>query len=75
MLTIHGNTGNFIYHPLPKNSVSAHGASHHAWAPGPHQLNPALRTQPSNVPHQAEYSDFALLTDFKNKSSTKLSCM
>jgi len=41
----------------------------------PHQLNPALRTQPSNVPHQAEYSDFALLTDFRNKSSTKLSCM
>jgi len=41
-LTINGNTCDFIDHPLPKDSVSAHGASHHAWAPGPHNLNPAL---------------------------------
>ena len=30
-----GNTSDFIDHPLPKDSVSAHGASHHTWAPGP----------------------------------------
>ena len=29
-----GNTSDFIDHPLPKHFVSAHGASHHAWAPG-----------------------------------------
>jgi len=40
---IRGNTTDFIDHPLPKDSVSAHGASHHAWAPGPHHLNPALK--------------------------------
>jgi len=39
---IRGNSSDFIDHPLPKDSVSAHGASHHAWAPGPHHLNPAL---------------------------------
>jgi len=32
---IRGNTSDFIDHPLPKDSVSAHGASNHAWAPGP----------------------------------------
>jgi len=37
-----GKTSDFIDHPLPKDFVSAHGASHHAWAPGPHHLNPAL---------------------------------
>jgi len=42
---IRGNTSDFIGHPLPKNSIFAHGASHHAWAPGPHHLNPAL-TEP-----------------------------
>jgi len=36
------NTTDFIDHPLPKDSVSAHAASHHAWAPVPHHLNPAL---------------------------------
>jgi len=41
-LTINGNISDFIDNPLPKDSVSAHGASHHAWAPGPHHLNPAL---------------------------------
>jgi len=30
-----GNTSDVIYHPLPKHFVSAHGASHHAWAPRP----------------------------------------
>jgi len=30
-----GNTSDFIDHPLPKHIISAHGASHHAWAPGP----------------------------------------
>ena len=30
-----GNTSDFIDHPLPKNFVSAHGASHHVWAPDP----------------------------------------
>jgi len=39
---IRGNTSDFIDHPLPKHFVSARGASHHAWAPGPHHLNPAL---------------------------------
>jgi len=29
-----GNTSDFIDDPLPKDFVSAHGASHHAWAPG-----------------------------------------
>jgi len=32
---IHGNTSDFIDHPLPIHFVSVHGASHHAWAPGP----------------------------------------
>jgi len=39
---IRGNTSDFIAHPLHKDSTSAHGASHHAWAPAPHDLNPAL---------------------------------
>jgi len=30
-----GNTSDFMNHPLSKYLVSAHGASHHAWAPGP----------------------------------------
>jgi len=30
-----GNTSDYIDHPLPKHFVSAHGVSHHAWAPGP----------------------------------------
>jgi len=29
------NTSDFIDHPLPKDCISAHGASHHAWTPGP----------------------------------------
>jgi len=29
-----GNTSDFIGHLLPKHFVSAHGATHHAWAPG-----------------------------------------
>jgi len=29
-----GNTIDCIDHPLPKHFVSAHRASHHAWAPG-----------------------------------------
>jgi len=32
---IRENTSDFITYPLSKDSVSAHGASHHAWAPGP----------------------------------------
>jgi len=32
---IRGNTSDFIDHPLPTDYVSAHGVSHHAWAPGP----------------------------------------
>jgi len=35
-----GNTCNFIGHPTPKDFISAHGASYHAWAP--YHLNPAL---------------------------------
>jgi len=31
---IRGNTSDFIGPPLPEDSTSAHGASHHAWAPG-----------------------------------------
>jgi len=30
-----GNTSDLIDHSLPKHFVSAHEASHHAWAPGP----------------------------------------
>jgi len=36
---IYGNTSDFD-HPLPKDSVSVHGASHHAWAPGPPPSKP-----------------------------------
>jgi len=32
---IRGNTSDFIGHPLPKDSISAHGASHHTWPAGP----------------------------------------
>jgi len=32
---IRGNTSDFIDHLLFKDSVTAHGTSHHAWAPGP----------------------------------------
>jgi len=35
-LMTRGNTSDFIGHPLPKDSISAHGAFHHAWAPAPH---------------------------------------
>ena len=35
MIMIRGNTSDFIGHPLPNDSIAAHGASHHAWAPGP----------------------------------------
>jgi len=38
------NTSDSIDHPLSKHFVSAQGASHHAWAPGSHHLNPALCT-------------------------------
>jgi len=31
---IRGNNSDFIRHPLPEDSISAHGASHQAWAPG-----------------------------------------
>jgi len=31
---IRGNSIDFIDHHLPKDLVSPHGASHHAWAPG-----------------------------------------
>jgi len=37
---IRGNTSEFIDHPQPKDSVSAHGASDHDWTS--HHLNPAL---------------------------------
>jgi len=30
-----GNTGDLVDHPLPKYFLSAHGASHYAWAPDP----------------------------------------
>jgi len=30
-----GKTSDFMDHSLPKHFVSAHGASHHVWAPGP----------------------------------------
>ena len=32
---VRGNTSDLIGHPLPKDSISAHGASHHGWAPAP----------------------------------------
>jgi len=35
MLMIRGNPSDVIGHPLPEDSTSAHGASHHAWALGP----------------------------------------
>jgi len=35
---IRGNTSDFIGHPLPKDSISAHGASHGAGAPDPPPL-------------------------------------
>ena len=34
ILMICGNTSDFIDHPLPKHFVTAHGVSHHTWAPG-----------------------------------------
>jgi len=37
-----GNTSDFIDQPLSKHFVSAHGASHRAWASSPHHLNPTL---------------------------------
>jgi len=39
---IPGYTSDFIGHPLPKDSMSAHGASHYTWARAPHHLNLAL---------------------------------
>jgi len=30
-----GNTSDVIDQPLPNDFVSAHGASHQAWVPGP----------------------------------------
>jgi len=39
------NPSGVIGRPLPEDSKSAHGASHHAWAP--HHRNPALN-QTSN---------------------------
>ena len=38
----HRNNNDFIGHRLPKDSLSTHGASHHAWATGPNHLNPGL---------------------------------
>jgi len=32
-------------HPLYENVVSAHGASHHAWAPGPPQSKSGAASQ------------------------------
>jgi len=46
---IRGNTSDFIGHPLPKDSIFAHGAFHHVWAPGPHHRNPALHLLPKVV--------------------------
>jgi len=34
ILMVCGNTSDFIDHLVPKHFVSAHGASHHAWAAG-----------------------------------------
>ena len=42
ILMIHSNSSDFIGHHLRKDSISAYGACHHAWAPGPHHLNTAL---------------------------------
>jgi len=50
ILMIRGNASDFIDHPLPKQFVSAHGASHHAWVPGPHRLNRALH--PTYISYQ-----------------------
>jgi len=52
---IRGNTSGLIDHPIPKHFVSAHGASHHAWAPGPHHLNPALNKPFENLSSTREY--------------------
>jgi len=35
LLVIRENASDFIDHHLPKDSPSAHGASHHALVPGP----------------------------------------
>ena len=43
---IRGNTIDFIGHPLPRHFVSAHGASHHAWDPGPPSKSGAALTTP-----------------------------
>jgi len=40
-----GNTGDFIDHPLPEHFVSAHGASHNAWAPCPPPSKSGARFQ------------------------------
>jgi len=40
ILMICGNAIDFIDHPLPYHFLSAHGASHHAWAPAPHYCGP-----------------------------------
>ena len=39
---IRGNPSDVIGHPLPEDSTSAHGASHHPGPWGPHHQNPAL---------------------------------
>jgi len=43
------NTNEFVDHPIPKDPVPAHGASHYAWSQAPHHLNPALRSR-KNAP-------------------------
>jgi len=42
---IRGNTSDIIGHPPPKDFIFAHGASHHAWAPGPLPSKMCLRTR------------------------------
>jgi len=50
-----GNTGDLVDHPLPKYFLSAHGASHHAWAPDPHHLNPTLVLPVNKLVHLPPY--------------------
>jgi len=45
------NTNDFIDPPLPKHFVSAHGTSHHAWAPGKGVRKGGLGVKP---PHELD---------------------
>jgi len=56
---IWGNTSDFIDHPLRKHFVSAYGASHHVWAPGPPPSKSCARA-------------FVVIAEFFNKTHSQL---